>query len=113
MNNRNGFTLVELLASLVIIAILFGIVIHLFRGTYASTMTQIDNVSDNQIYNAAKVYVIETNAFNSMNYACVTIKELVDYGYLSNVENTDRLIKIVRNNQTKVIEEITYVDVCE
>ena len=80
MNNK-GFTLIELLASLVIIAILFGIAMHLFRGTYASAITQIDNVSDSEIYGATEAYVLETNAFKNKDYACVMIKELIDYAH--------------------------------
>ena len=111
--NKKGFTLIELLAGLVIVGILFGIDIHLFRGTYASTMTQLGTINDNEIYNAAETYVLETNAFKNNDYACVTVKELFDYGYLKNIDNNDKIIKITRNNQTKVIEEIIYDNTCE
>ena len=111
MNNK-GFSLVELLASLVIIAILFGIVIYLVRGTYSSTMTQFDTINDNEVFSSAYNYVLETNAFGTKDYACVTIKELIDYGYLSNKNYEDKIVKLTRDNNTKVINEIKYVDEC-
>ena len=111
MNNK-GFSLVELLASLVIIAILFGVVVYLVRGTYSTTMTQFDTIDDRQVFSSAKSYSLETNAFGTNDYACITIKELIDYGYLSNKNYEDKIIKLTRNNTTKVIEEIKYVDKC-
>ena len=112
MNNRKGFTLTELLAGLVIIGILFGVVLYLLRGTFASTMTQYSNISDNEIFEAARSYVLETNAFKDNEYACVTVKGLSDYGYVKNAPYDTRIVKVIRNNVTKVIEEIKYVDEC-
>ncbi len=112
MIDRKGFTLTELLASLVIIGILFGVVIYLVRGTFASTMTQYDNINDNMIFEAARSYVLETDAFGSKEYACVKVKELFEYGYLNNAINDNRIVKVIRNNTTKVIEEIKYAHEC-
>ena len=110
--NRKGFTLVELLVSFVIIGLLFVLVVHLVRGTFATTMTQYDNITDNMIFDAAKSYALETNAFGNSEYACVTVKELSEYGYLVNVSDDRRIVKVTRNNITKVIEEIKYTDEC-
>ena len=112
MNNRKGFTLTELLAGLVIVAILCGMVIYLLRGTFASTMTQTTNASDNLILDAAKSYALETNAFGKNDYACITVQELKAYGYLKNADNDNRIVKVFRNNATKVIEEIEFVNAC-
>ena len=111
MNNK-GFTLMELLAGIVIVGILFGMVFYLLRGTFGSTMTQYNMASDNMIFEAADSYALEYNAFGNNDYACVTVKELGDYGYLKNVGEDTRIIKIIRNGITKVIEETKYVDEC-
>ena len=39
-------------------------------------------------------------------------KELIDYGYIKNASEPERIIKIIRNNETKAIETIKYVDRC-
>ena len=101
MNNK-GFTLMELLAVLVIIGVVFGITFYILRGTMATSLTQMDEAVNNQIYEAAKSYVIETNQ----------LQELIDYGYVNNVDNPQQIIKITRNLETKVIEEIKYVEKC-
>lgn len=112
MNNK-GFTLMEMLATVMIIAIIFGVAFYLIRGTTATTLTQIEEVSDAQIFNCARAYVTEVNKpFNNEGYTCVTLEELLDYGYLKNINDSSRIIKITRNINTKVIEEIKYVNEC-
>ena len=112
MNNK-GFTLVEALAVLVVIGIVFGVSFYIVRGTMASTLTQMDEASDNQIFDSARAYILEGNkVFNSQGYVCVNVQELIDYGYVKNIQSSDRIVKIIRNEATKVIEEIKYVDIC-
>lgn len=112
MNNR-GFTLTELLAVVMIIGIIFGVTFYIIRGTMATSLTQMEEAVDSQIYEAAKNYVTETNQqFNRSGFVCVSLQELIDYGYISNVNNPKQLIKIKRNFATKVIEEIKYVEKC-
>lgn len=111
--NRKGYTLIELLAVLAIIGIIFGLVIYYVRGTSASTMTQIDNINDNMIFNAAKNYVLEMNKqYNQEGYLCINTNELVEYGYIKKID-IDKIIKITRNVKTKVVEKVEYVDICE
>ena len=112
MNNK-GFTLVELLATLVIIGIVFGISLFILKGTQAKVITDVNEVSDGQIFTSAETYVLERNlSFNRSNYVCVSVQELIDYGYIKNTSEPERIIKLIRNNETKTIETIKYVDSC-
>ena len=112
MNNK-GFTLTELLAVVAIMGVILGITIYMTKGTTATSLTQIEEASDNQIFDSARAYIMETNkAFNSDGYVCVLMQELVDYGYVKNTSDMDAIIKITRNRETKVIEEIKYVNSC-
>jgi len=112
--NKKGFTLIELLAVLAIIGLITVISFYLIRGTTATTLTQIENIENHELYQAASNYVMEQNKpFNSDGYLCITLKDLVDLGYAKGVTNTSKMIKITRNNKTKVIEEIEYVDECK
>lgn len=112
MNNK-GFTLIELLAVILIIGIIFGVTFYLTKGTTATTLTQLEEVSDAQIFEAARAYVAEANkSFNGEGYTCVTLQELFDYGYIKNISSPDKIIKLTRNPSTKVIQEIKYVNEC-
>lgn len=112
MNNR-GFTLVELLASLALIALLFLLVTHMFRNTMASSETQLEQVVSTETFSAANSYIIENNLpYNLQGYLCLAVEKLVESGYLKANRKDDRSIKVTRNNQTKVIEKMEYVDIC-
>ena len=113
---KNGFTLVELLVSLAVLGIVLAIGIYSTKGTLATSLTGFRNVSDNEIFTAARNYVIGENISLENGYTCVYVKDLVDYGYIENIESTqvlDRLVKVSRSNITKTIDKINYVDTCE
>ena len=114
MDNK-GFTLVELLVSLVLIGIFSLVIVYFVHGTLSTTMTQIDSISDNQIYEASKSYVIENNMFKGSDSVCITVQNLIDYGYLDNTisdELKGKKILITRNSNS-VIQSVEYVVDCE
>jgi len=118
MNNR-GFTLVELLGCLVLVGVVFGIGLYSTRGTLSTTLTTLNSVSENEIYNAAENYLIE-NGIRWINtgdeYACVGIDDLVDMGYFDYdevVNYKDMVVRIERDIVTKVINVRELVDNCE
>lgn len=114
--NKKGFTLVELLASLVILGVIIVIIVHVSSGTLATSSLQIDRISDNHIFDAARSYVMEQSVtFNDDGYVCVSVNDLISYGYFDNtIEDNlkSKIIKVSRNNTTKVIESIYYVNGC-
>ena len=111
--NRRGFTLVELLATVAVIAVVFITAALILKDTLAAPVEDINKISDNSVYEAARSFALETGmSFNRSGFACVTTKELADYGYLKAGDVSDKIIKIVRNNQTKVIDSISYVSEC-
>jgi len=118
MNNK-GFTLVELLGCLVIIALILGIGLYTTRGTLSTAKTSLDSVSENEIYDASKMYAVENLVVWSEGdnqYACVAIENLVNMGYFSETEMTsykDKFVKLVRDANTKVVNDAFIVDVCE
>ena len=112
IKDEYGFTLTEVLACLVILGIIAITVVFVIRGTMASSLTQIDTTHDNQILDAARNYSLEINKPFKNGYECITVKELVDYGYLNSMDNLNRKIKITKNMQTRVIEKIEFDDNC-
>lgn len=115
--NRNGFTLFEMLCCVALMGFVLSIGLYLSKDTLGATIESLEGYSDNQVFKAANNYIIEKNInFNDLGYTCVTVSELIDYGYLKDVNDNDvknRIVKIVRNNDTKVITNTSYVDKCE
>lgn len=118
--NRKGFTLIEMLGCLLLMAVVLGIGLYTTRGTLATSLSTLNNVSENEIFNASRMYVLE-NGVNWINidneeYTCLTVDGLVDKGYFKYSEVSsynDDYIKIDRNPDTKVIEKVVFVDICE
>ena len=118
--NRKGFTLVELIACLALLGIILGIGLFITRGTLSTSLSTLTEVSEKQIYDTAKVYVLENKVswinFDGIEYACLTVKEFVDHGYFESEEVTsyeNNMIKIERNIKTKTIDRVRFVDDCK
>ena len=118
MNNK-GFGLIELLGCLVILGLIFGIGLYSARGTLSTSLTTLDQVSENEIYDMAKIYIMENNVSwinNDIEYTCIDIDRFVDMGYFEREEVSsyiDKFVKVVRDSSTKVINSTKLVDVCE
>lgn len=116
--NKKGFTLLELLGCLAILGFILCIGLYTTRGTLATALSTLTDVSLNQIYDASKLYITEnkTNWINNEEeYACISVRNLVDVGYFNEGEVTtylDDMIRIVREPKTKVIQKIKLVDTC-
>ena len=118
--NRKGFTLIEMLGCLALLGLVLGIGLYVTRDTLSTSLSTLTSVSDNQIKEAATLYVSEIRMtwINESNeeYTCLTIKELVDAGYfdLEDVmDYKDDYVRISRTPKTKVIEKIQILDECE
>jgi len=118
--DKKGFTLVELLACLALLGVVLGIGLYVTRDTLSTSLSTLTDVSKNQVYNAAKLYVLENSTnwvnINGEEYTCVTLEELVDSGYFEDDEVStyeDVFVKLIREPKTKVINGVSLVDVCE
>ena len=119
MNNK-GFTLIELLASLALLGLILCIGLYVTRGTLATSLSTLTEVSENEIYSAAKLYVLENkvtwNNFDNYEYTCLMMNDLVDKGYFYQDEVREYendLIKVIRISSNKTIENIKLVDSCQ
>lgn len=115
MNNK-GFTLVEMLVCVVLLVFVLTLGIIASRDTLATSLSRVSTVSDNQIKEAARLYATKQNKRWVNGTTCVTVSELVDYGYLEYKEvsdEIDQIIQIARDTKKKTILSIDYVDSCE
>jgi len=117
--NKNGFTLVELLACLALLGAILGIGLFVTRGTLATTLSTLTDVSEREIYDSASSYALENGVTwinDKVEYACVTVNNLVEKGYFDEdevVSYKNKIIKIERNKESKVIDYARFVDSCE
>ena len=118
MNNK-GFTLVELLACLALLGIVLGIGLFVTKDTLSTTLTTLTDVSEKEIYDTAEIYVLENNVqwkIADNEYTCITVNNLVEKGYFENdevVSYKEKLVKLERDVQSKVIDSVRFVDECE
>ena len=118
LNNR-GFSLIELLGSLALLALILCIGIYRAGDTLSTSLTILDNISENEIKNSAEIYVIENPVswiHDNGEWTCITTLDLVDKGYLDEddiISYKDKEIKIVRDSSSKVITSVLIVDSCE
>ena len=116
MNNK-GFTLIEFLICLVMLGVVLVMGICASRNSLATSLVTLRSVSDNEVFKATKSYVISENiSFNDKSYVCVSVRDLIDYGYLADTNDLvlkEKIVKLKRNNITKVISNFEYVSNCD
>ena len=127
MGKKNGFTLVELLATIIILGIIVSIVGYVAinainkskEKSYKVTINEIEKDTNNYLMENSNRLFFLTNNDKGYEYQCVMVENLVDYGYLnnnivkSNVSKNDTVslndyIYIERNKDTKSIEKVLY-----
>lgn len=116
MNNK-GFSLIELLVGIFLISFVFFLGLTVSRKALSTSLSGISEVSDSEVYEAAKAYTYEKSIpFNDNNYTCITVKELIDSGYLREPNDTNiknKIVKLTRNKTFKTITNIKYVNKCK
>ena len=89
-NNRGGFTLVELLATLAVLSVVITIVIYTTVSVIKNAKEKSYLFTMNNIVNNAYNYVLEKldNAIwinkDNYQYQCVSVANLVESGYFKN-----------------------------
>ena len=90
-NNNKGFTFVELLSIIAILAIVITIVITISLNVVNSSKEKSYKVTINNVERDVSSYVMENNDIFSwrdyddiVEYQCITVQHLIDKGYFSN-----------------------------
>ena len=114
--NKKGFTLIEFLMCLALLGIVLVIGLCASGNMLRTSLSSLRSVNDNEVFKAAKAYVLENNvSFSRKGYACVEVQDLVDYGYLldtNDEELKNKIVKLKKNKRTKVIYDIGYTRNC-
>jgi len=87
MNNKKGFTLVELLAVIIIIGVIASITIISVNKTINNSKNSLSKVQKKNIEEAAEAYYIKEGM--SAGTSCVNVSNLVNNGYIGAQEVID------------------------
>ena len=119
MRKKNGFTLVELLSTIVVLGIIFSIAIFLVIKNINNAKENMDLITYNNIKSAAKIYTDDTGAYwytkDNYEYSCVSLGDLIELGYFDEkvIDRNDKIsknsqLKIIRDKDSKVIKETSF-----
>ena len=84
---KRGFTLVELLAVLLILGVILTITYYSVNAIIESSRTSLSDTQKSAIEESAKVYYLEEGMNN--NATCVTIEYLLSEGYIEKSKVVD------------------------
>ena len=95
---QKGFTIVELLAVLILLAIVSTVTYLIVGNTINNSKDKLSSVQIDNVIEAAKSYYLkegmsEENIDSSSTETCVNLSYLVDNGYIDNVEVKDLATK--------------------
>lgn len=97
--NKKGFTLVELLAVIVLIAIIASITTVIIKNVLKDSKSELTNIQKKYIEEAAEQYYIREGMSKNIN--CVNVSELLEKHYfnaeeIKNPKNEENMIGSVR-----------------
>ena len=119
MRKKNGFTLVELLSTIVILGIIFSIAVYLVVKNIKDAKNNAELITYNNIKSAAKVYNDEVasywNVKDSYEYSCISLGNMIEIGYFDEKDinendkfSKDTMLKVIRDKDSKVIKEASF-----
>lgn len=123
--NNKGFTLVELLAVIVIVGLVLVTSTYVVTNAINNSKETGNKLNEKNIFEAARIYTIECSSDTidcdskwiekeEIEYFCVSIDELKNKGLLKedvtvSDENKDNII-VKRNKNNSVIKEVKFDD---
>lgn len=121
MKKKKGFTLVELLAVIVILAIVVSITLIVYNNYTDKSKNTIQKIERNELINSAAAYYNEfgntkdylSYDVNNTTYSCVKLQTLIDSGYydtkvkFSDIEKETAVIKIIKKGNGVVDYSLT------
>ena len=119
MRKKNGFTLVELLSTIVILGIVCSITVFLVMKNINKAKDDTQIITYNNIKSAARVYNDEVSSYwntqDDYEYSCVSLGNMIEFGLFdeNTINNNDKLskdtkIKVIRDKDSKVIKETSF-----
>lgn len=118
--NRKGFTLVELLAVIVVTSLVLGLSGYGIINAYKSAKEKTVVLNETSIMEAARIYSSEANSYdwkelNNSQYFCTTIQRLKNVGLLKKEATSEKygdslIITVVRDATKYTINSIDFLE---
>ena len=119
MRKKNGFTLVELLSTVVILGVVLSVTVYIVMKNINKSKEDAELITYNNIKNAAKVYNDEVasywNTKDNYEYSCISLGDMIENGFFDEdtINKNDKLsketkIKVIRDKDSKVIKETSF-----
>ena len=119
MRKKNGFTLVELLSTVVILGVVLSVTVYIVMKNINKAKDNADLITYNNIKSVAKVYTDEVASYwnikDDYEYSCISLGNMIEIGYFDeNIINKsdkfskDTMLKVVRDKDSKVIKETSF-----
>ena len=111
MNKEEGFTLVELLAVIVILGIIVAIAVPMIGNVTGRAQTGAETAQKELVIDAAQLYMVENP--NAVTYTTdkgdINVKtDLIENGYLENDENLTGVVTVTRKLIGSSTADYTY-----
>ena len=126
--DRKGFTLIELLAVIAVLALVFSVAMYSVTSivkaaktkTYVTTRNEIEKAAGNfSLENSDEIFFVPSES-NDIEYQCVSVKDLIDYGFLDNnvtkshvsedeTVSVDSYVYLERDTKSKSVTKMNYV----
>lgn len=101
---NKGFTLVELLATIILLTVLSGLVLFSVNYIINSSKKSLNQNQINTIEKAAQSYYLKDGINKNKNKSCVTVDFLIDNGYIDD----EKIKSFVSNKKFDGHVEITF-----
>ena len=119
MRKKNGFTLVELLSTVVILGVVLSVTVYIVMKNINKAKDNAELITYNNIKDISKIYTDEVASYwnikDDYEYSCISLGNMIEIGYFD--ENTinksdklskDTMLKVIRDKDSKVIKETSF-----
>ena len=119
MKKKNGFTLVELLSTVVILGVVLSVTVYIVMKNINKAKDNAKLITYNNIKSAAIVYNDEVSSYwnvkDNYEYSCISLGNMIEIGYFDEkvIDENDKfskgtMIKVIRDKDSKVIKETSF-----
>ena len=119
MRKKNGFTLVELLSTVVILGVVLSVTVYIVMKNINKAKDNAKLITYNNIKDISKIYTDEVASYwnikDDYEYSCISLGDMIENGFFDEdtINENDKLsketkIKVIRDKNSKVIKETSF-----